>query len=255
LPQGTLKRIDAIDKLECADRIDNIITDYFTEKSFSVYDSFHNEILFIDPSKNFTIVLNLNDFSYSIRKDMMSFMFFVHNQFSGTVSINNKDILFLNFTSYLALTTDYFYFYNLDETKAAKSISHGIEMTNYINNIPNSVVLFATTTMFSPNYMKVEHLIARFLQNASENRESNIYLFVIGSRDGVEWKIVSKGRITNLDKMMQGIQIRRCFTSCRYFQFVFAKKDVGRYSGEDRLLNNFSGFSFDFQACDSKKPR
>lgn len=235
---ATEMETDEILLSQTVQKIDNVATDYFTQNSFSVYDSFHNEILFIEPSKDFTIVLNLNDFTYSMRIDRSCVKGEEFDHFLGTVLINNRDVLLTRH-----LYHGYIYFFGLDETKGTRNIS----------NTTNSTVLFATTTLFSPNYMKVEHLIARFLQSCNANHKSNVYLFVIGSRDGVEWKIISKGKIKDLSKQMQGAELRRCFTSCRYFQFVFAIKDVGKYTGEDRLLNNFSGFGFDFMPCDNNK--
>jgi hypothetical protein len=227
-------------------KIDNIITDYFTERSLSVYDSSHNEILFIEPSRDFSIVLNLSDFSYTMRKDVLLPTEYYNEQrtakFSKSLLINNNDVLIAEFSGVHSFDT---YFFSLDEHTAAKSIAD--------NNFENNVLLIATTTLFSPNYMKVEHLIARFFQNANLNNKSNIYLYLTGSRDGVRWRTVARGKITNIEKPMQGIEIRRCFTSCRYFQFVFAKKNTGKNVDSDRLMNNFSGFCFDFLPCDNPK--
>jgi hypothetical protein len=184
-------------------------------------------------------VLNLSDFSYSIRKDCGT----QFEQFSRAVSLNNRDVLVVDtYDNYNNWETTDAYLYGLDETKTSK---------NPLNNLPqNAIVLFATTTLFIPNYTKVEHLIARFMQHADLEYKSDVYLFIVGSRDGVEWKILTKGKITNLDKQMQGMQIRRCFTSCRYFQFVFAVKGN---TGSDRLLNYFGGFAFDYIKNDYDK--
>ena len=228
-------------------KIDNIVTDYFTEKSFSAYDSYHNEILFIEPSKDFIIVLSLSDFTYSFRIDILfqsyNYVETRISRFSKLISINNNDVLISNYNDKYVFNA---MFYSLDEQKYVKRSNKYYPA--------NSLVLFATTTLFSPNYMKVEHLIARFFQNATQALKSSIYLYVFGSRDGIEWRIVARGKIENIEKPMQGLQIRRCFTSCRYFQFVFAKKDTTRNDeAGDRLGNNFSGFCFDWLMCDNPK--
>jgi hypothetical protein len=227
-----------------AQRIDNIVSDYFTENSFSVYDYLHSEILFVEPSKDFSIVLNVTDFSWTIRKDVW-YMGAGDTQLLPPINMNNKDVIVGNTVvdNGSIELIERFALFGLEEEKASKNIAKGSK---------NNVVLFATSTLFVPNYTKIEHLIARYFQNADDQHKSNIYLYIIGSRNGVEWKIVHKGKLSDVNRAIQGIQIRRCFVSCRYFQFVFARKNTNT-PDLDRLMNNFSGFSFEYQNFDNER--
>lgn len=220
-------------------RINNIAEDYITENSFFVYDKFHNELLLVEPSKHYSICIQLDGMIFSIRKDNQRVVGSA-NSFDGFdkfVDINNKDMLIAK------TTNNRYWFYDLHESDAPKTIAY-----KYVNN---NYVLLATTTIFNPNYVKVEHAIARFLQTIASGGASSVYLFVLGSRDGMEWKVISSG-ILNATDTVRGAEIRRCFISCRYFQLVFVRKDTTQTSGDNRFNNQFNNFSIEAKLKDNK---
>jgi hypothetical protein len=220
-------------------RINNIAEDYITANSFFVYDKFHNELLLIEPSKHYSICIQLDGMIFSIRKDNQRVVGGA-NSFDGFdkfIDINNKDMLIAE------TTNNRYWFYDLHESDAPKTIAY-----QYVNN---NYVLLATTTIFNPNYVKVEHAIARFLQTIASGGASSVYLFVLGSRDGMEWKVISSGTLNATDTV-RGAEIRRCFISCRYFQLVFVRKDTTQTSGDNRFNNQFNNFSIEAKLKDNK---
>lgn len=220
-------------------QINNITEDFITTNSFFVYDKFNNELLLIEPTKHYSICIQLDGLIFSIRKDTQKVLgssnYF--NGFTNYVNINNEDILIAESNN------GFFWFYNQKESNTPKSIAY-----KYFNN---NFVLLATTTIFNPNYVKIEHAIARFVQTLNTGAASSIYLFVLGSRDGVEWKIVSSGILT-ATSTIRGAEIRRGFISCRYFQLIFIRKDTTQLVSDSRFNSQFNNFSIESKLKDNK---
>ena len=209
--------------------INNIVNDFITDNSFLVHDKFYNELLLIDPSQEFTIVTQLDGFTTYLRRDNRrnTGSTYPFTNFYDTVLINNEEKL---------ITTNANsdnYFYSLSELNIPKSIGY-----QYYNN--NAVVI-ASTTLFNLNYIKLEHLIARFTKTLQSTALSTVSIFVLGSRDGIEWKIISSG-VLNAIETTRGAEIRRHFISCRYFQLVFICKDTTQLVTDNRFDNHFQEF-------------
>jgi len=242
LPDGSPMPMDddyVFSLSNAAVRRDNLMKDYFTEDSFCVHDKIENELLFIEPSKDFSYVLMLNDMSWAMRKDIYDISGVAYKSFTDFVEANNDYLLIKKCIdkSYPQLNT--YRFYKLNETKALKS---GI----YINN--NAIVFVSGVVMFN-QYMKIEHIISRFSQFTDTEFDSHIFL--IGSRDGIEWKVLNHS-YSKFPKSMSGQQMRRCFTSARYFQFVYMSIERGQQSTSSRKDNYFERFTFDMSNSDAE---
>lgn len=220
-------------------QINNITEDFITTNSFFVYDKFNNELLLIEPTKHYSICIQLDGLIFSVRKDTQKILGSTNyfNGFANYVNINNEDVLIAESNN------GNFWFYNQKELNTPKTIAY-----QYFNN---NFVLLATTTIFNPNYVKIEHAIARFVQTLNIGAASSIYLFILGSRDGMEWKIISSGILT-ATSTARGVEIRRGFISCRYFQLVFIRKDTTQLISDSRFNSQFNRFSIDLKLKDNK---
>ena len=237
--QSDIETVTGLSFSEINEQINNITDDFITINSFFVYDKFYNELLLIDPSKHYAICIQLDGLIFSIRKDFQrvwgSTNYF--NGFTSYVNINNNDVLIAE------TDNNRLWFYNQKETDTPKTIAY-----KYFNN---NFVLLSTTTIFNPTYIKIEHAIARFVQTLNTGAASSIYLFILGSRDGIEWKIISSGILT-ATTTTRGTEIRRGFISCRYFQLVFVRKDTKQLVSDSRFNNQFTGFSIESKLKDNK---
>jgi hypothetical protein len=226
-------------------KIDNIMQDYFTDKSFCIHDKIENELLFIEPTRRCIFVLQLADMSWTMRSDVLVNSDFGYGTtgdwgcFNDYFEMDNKYILVKKEKfkdSHVAIH----YFYSLRETIASKLGT---------TNINNNVVVFASAVIMMNQYMKIEHIIARF--NQITNTEFDSHIFLVGSRDGIEWKVLnhSFGKIT---KSMSGQEMRRCFTSARYFQFVYVRVERGKQNTALRKDSYFERFTFDISNSDAE---
>jgi hypothetical protein len=226
-------------------KIDNIMQNYFTDKSFCIHDKIENELLFIEPTRRGIFVLQLNDMSWTMRSDVLFNSDFGYGttgdwgSFNDYFEMDNKYILVKNETLTNPIRIRH-HFYNLRETTASKLGT---------KNINNNIVLFASGVIMMNQYMKIEHIIARF--NKITNTEFDSHIFLIGSRDGIEWKVLnhSFGKIT---KNMSGQEMRRCFTSARYFQFVYVRLERGKQNTAPRKDSYFERFTFDMSNSDAE---
>ena len=124
--------------------------------------------------------------------------------------------------------------FDIAESDAAKDIGH--------KSVNNNAVIIASGVIRTSQYTQIEHLIARFQQIT--NAESEIHLYIIGSRNGVEWKILNGG-VMKQNVNRGGIEIRRTHCSSRYYQFVFIKKDIGNtLNTKNRRESYFDSFEF-----------
>ena len=229
------------------ERIDNIMQEYFTEKSFCVYDKIENELLFIEPTKYFSFVLMLNDMSWTTRADFPFRDSVIFNgygaetaNFNDFVEINNHYILIKNRIPNPPIPKRcWHYFYKLEETTTSKSSS----------NITNNAVVFASGVIMTNQYTKIEHIIARF--NQITNSEFDSHIFLIGSRDGIEWKVLNHS-FAKFPKGVSGQEMRRCFTSARYFQFVYIRIERGKQNTSNRKDSYFERFTFDMSNSDAR---
>jgi len=243
---GIENRISGLYIGNSAQRIDNIMQDYFTQKSFCVHDKIENELLFIEPTKDFSIVLMLNDMSWVIRKDTFYKIAGVNEvNFDDFVEVNNEYILIK--TKIKRLFTIFGgNCYRLAETTHSKVATNN---SNTDTNINNNAVLFASGTIMTNQYTKIEHIIARFNQITDTEFDSHILL--IGSRDGIEWKVLNHS-FAKFPKGMSGQQMRRCFTSARYFQFVYIRIERGKQNTQNRKDSYFERFTFDISNNDAE---
>ncbi|OQA90829.1 MAG: hypothetical protein BWY27_00749 [Bacteroidetes bacterium ADurb.Bin234] len=237
--QSDIETVTGLSFSEINEQINNITDDFITINSFFVYDKFYNELLLIDPSKHYAICIQLDGLIFSIRKDFQKVLGSANyfNGFTSYVNINNNDVLIAE------TDNNRLWFYNQKETDTPKTIAY-----KYFNN---NFVLLSTTTIFNPTYIKIEHAIARFVQTLNTGAASSIYLFILGSRDGIEWKIISSGILT-ATTTTRGTEIRRGFISCRYFQLVFVRKDTTQLVSDSRFNNQFTGFSIESKLKDNK---
>jgi len=228
-------------------RIDNIMQEYFTNKSFCVYDKIENELLFIEPTKYFTLVLQLNNMTWTTRVDLQ---FRENTNFGGSGALtpnfddcfemNGNYILVKNYQLFPLTPKRIFHnFYKLEETTTSKSSS----------NVTNNAVVFASCVIMMNQYMKIEHIISRFKQITDTDFDSHI--FILGSRDGIEWKVLNHS-FAKFTKNMSGQEMRRCFTSARYFQFVYIRLERGKQNKAQRKDSYFERFTFDMSNSDAE---
>jgi len=244
---GIEQRIQGLELAAPAKRIDNLMSSpltpkggtFFTENSFCVYDKIENELLYIEPNKDFSYVLMLGDMTWAMRKDIYDISGVAYKSFDDFVEVNNDYLLIKKTVSPSNPKREAYRFYKLHETNALKN---GI----YINN--NAIVL-ASGVIMTNQYTKIEHIIARFSQFT--NTEFDSHIFLIGSRDGVEWKVLNHSS-AKFPKSMSGQEMRRCFTSARYFQFVYVSMERGKQSTLSRKDNYFERFTFDMSNSDAE---
>jgi hypothetical protein len=228
-----------------AKRIDNITKDYFTENSFCIYDKIENELLLIEPNKDFTPVLQLNDMSWTMRKDLFTKL---KNNFGVSQrNLPNFDDYTLINGEYILIKKQYYmrngdkgctrFFYLLSEGNTSKGAAE----------LSNNAVVFASGVIMMNQYMKIEHIISRFTQLTDTDFDS--HLFLIGSRDGIEWKVLNHSH-AKFPKSFSGQEMRRCFASARYFQFVYIRLERNGKNTTNRRDSYFERFTFDMSNSD-----
>ena len=241
---GIEQRIQGLNLGQASSPINKLMQDYFSGNSFCVFDKQENELLLIEPSKDFSLVLQLNDMSWTSRKDGHRV-----SERQGNNITNNGTIL--QFTDAVIVDNNYRLigrdiefgrdlFFSLEESEQSKTSSY-----NHINN--NAVVLISGIIM-NNQYVRPEHVISRFSQITDKEYES--HLLVIGSRDGIEWKVLNHSKM-NAPKSMSGQKMRRVFTSARYFQFAYIRIERNG-NNTNRKLSYFERFSFDISGNDAE---
>ena len=237
---GIEQRINGLSIADSAKRINNIMVDYFSKQSFCVYDKTENELLFIEPEKNFSIVLMLNDMCWAYRKDMLLNPADTSTNFTDYVVVDNDYLLVRRWQRSGTNPPVYYnYFYKLNETDTSKN-------AKYINN---NAVVFASGVIMTKQYIKIEHIISRFSQITDTEFDSHILL--IGSRDGIEWKVLNHSSAT-FPKSISGQQMGRGFVSSRYFQFVYIRIERGKQNTQNRKESYFERFSFEISNSDAE---
>lgn len=201
--EATLYLLDDINRLVEVNTPFRNATDYFFRNSHVAYDNLYNEIIFINENFSIQFVLNLNNLTFSIRTDKVG----LKREYSQVIQANNRSIL-------CAKENNFWTFYS----------------TNEYDKIPNvegrGNVLFVSTIIPLHQYLRIEHMITRFelspiILDDGQILRYSIKLFLLGSRDGIEWKPIAGGEKNLIGKSINSLEIRRAFTSVRYIQAVF----------------------------------
>lgn len=243
--EGIEQRISGLNITQACTRIDDLMKDYFSDNSFCVFDKKENELLFIEPDKDFSFVLQLDDMSWTTRKDghrnaiVNGSTIYTNgtiSQFTDSIIIDNEYRLIGRDS---ILNRDLFFY--IGETDRSKTAGW-----NYINN---NAVIFISGVIMHNQYVKLEHIISRFSQMTDSDFDSHILL--VGSRDGIEWKVLNHSAMTAVPVSRSGQEMRRCFTSARYFQIVYIRIERNTQNMENRKQSYFERFSFDMSNSDS----
>lgn len=242
---GIEQRITGLNITQACTRIDDLMKDYLSDNSFCVFDKKENELLFVEPDKDFSFVLQLDDMSWTTRKDghrnaiVNGSTIYTNGtitQFMDSVIIDNEYKLIGRDNS---LNRDLFF--NTEETDRSKTAGW-----NFINN---NAVVFISGVIMNNQYVKLEHIISRFSQLTNTDFDS--YILLAGSRDGIEWKVLNHSSMVNVPKNLSGQEMRRCFTSARYFQIVYIRIERNNQNTEPRKQSYFERFSFDMSNSDA----
>ena len=201
--EANLHLLDDINRLVEVNTPFRNATDYFFRNSHVAYDNLYNEIIFINENFSIQFVLNLNNLTFSIRTDKVG----LKREYSQVIQVDNRSIL-------CAKENNFWTFYS----------------TNEYDKIPNvegrGNVLFVSTIIPFHQYLRIEHMITRFelspiILDDGQILRYSIKLFLLGSRDGIEWKPIAGGEKNLIGESINSLEIRRAFTSVRYIQAVF----------------------------------
>jgi len=177
--------------------------DYFFVDSHAAFDELYNEIIFINSNYTIQFVFHLESQTFSVRTDKVE----TRRNYLKVAEVNSKSIL----------CADVYGFWEFYST---------YEYDKILNVDGKGNMLIASTIIPVEQYNRLRHLVTRFelspilLSNADILRY-NVSLYVIGSRDGVDWKVIAGGTKTNVLTSMNSLEIRRAFTSVRYLQVIF----------------------------------
>jgi hypothetical protein len=121
--------------------------------------------------------------------------------------------------------------------------------------VNNNAVVIASGILRQERYVKMEHIIARF--NQITNSQYNTHLFLLGSRDGINWAILNHSKMQDVPKNLGGQEMRRHFSSARFFQIVFVRTEKvvlpdRKQNTTNRLDSYFERFSFDYSLNDNE---
>jgi hypothetical protein len=244
--EGIEQRISGLNIAQSCAMIYDLMKDYLSDNSFCVFDKKENELLFIDPDKDFSFVLQLDYMSWTTRKDGYKNMLKdghtlytrgILSQFTDSIIIDNEYKLIGRDNS--GLNRDLFF--DMEETDRSKTID------GYFYN--NNAVVFISGIIMNKQYVKLEHIISRFSQLTNTSFDSHI--LIIGSRDGIEWKVLNHSSMVNVSKNISGQEMRRCFSSSKYFQIVYIRMERSNQNTENRKQSYFERFSFDISNSDS----
>lgn len=226
--------------------------EYVTPDTFCAYDQRYHELLVINKNKKFCYVFSLTASCWYIRSDGHELVNDDGTQ--GQKITQYQRCVDINGELHLVSQGEY---YDPEHGGSAQErfdtfskISEHEYTKEEIGNVSSEHII-CTTPIFQDKYFKVEHLISRFYNEASQYNRYKIGMFIAGSRNGVEWKIVGKGILTS-ELNMNNAEIRRMICSCRYVQLSFVKIPLSLTALNSRFKNYFSLFSFDTSLNDAE---